>query len=331
MRFVRLILWALVWLVALIAALWAFGALYFDFQFATLRLTAAIIFAVLVLCLLLFLRGGTRKLLAVLCSFLIVLVWWRLTLKPTNNRDWQPDVAETAWADVNGDEVTFHNVRNCDYRTETDYTPVWETRTVHLSRMSAVDLAVDYWGSPYIAHPIVSFQFTDAPAVCFSIETRKQIGQTYSTIGGLYRQFTLIYIVADERDVIRVRTNYRKGEDIYLYRLTLSLSQARERFLEYVSSLNELRDRPRWYNAVTTNCTTAIRDQHPPHERIPWDWRILVNGKGDELMFERRKLVTGGLSFAELKSRSLITGKARAANDDPEFSKRIREGGPGFQ
>jgi hypothetical protein len=171
----------------------------------------------------------------------------------------------------------------------------------------------DHWHRPrdqllglLIAHPIVSFQFADAPPLCFSIEIRRKLGQTYSTIGGLYRQFELIYIVADERDVIRLRTNYRK-EDVYLYRTTVSPGRARERFLEYIHSLNALRTKPRWYNAITTNCTTSIRAQHPRNERVPWDWRILLNGKGDELMYERHAIVTGGLPFAELKARSLIT------------------------
>jgi hypothetical protein len=250
-----------------------------------------------------------------------------LTLFPTNDSDWQPDVAQKAWAHIQGDEVTLHNVRNCEYRTETDYTPHWETRTMRISQITGIDLAIDYWGSPWIAHPIVSFQFADAPPLCFSIETRKKLGQTYSTIGGLYRQFELIYIVADERDVIRVRTNYRK-EDVYLYRTTVSPEHARERFLEYIHSLNSLRNKPRWYNAITTNCTTSIRTQHPPKERIPWDWRILLNGKGDELMYERHFIVTSGLPFAELKTRSLIDTRARAANDSPDFSKLIRVGLP---
>ena len=255
-----------------------------------------------------------------------MLVWW-LTLSPTNDSDWEPDVAQQAWADIQGDEVTLHNVRNCDYRTNTDYTPHWETRTVRLSQITGIDLAIDYWGSPWIAHPIASFQFADAPPLCFSIEIRKKLGQTYSTIGGLYRRFELIYIVADERDVIRLRTNYR-NEDIYLYRTTVSPAQARERFLEYIHSLNALRNKPRWYNAITTNCTTSIRTQHPANERVPWDWRILLNGKGDELLYERHAIVTSGLPFAELKTRSLIDTRARAANDSPDFSKLIREGLP---
>ena len=311
---------------AIIAIAWAFGAVWFDAPFGAGNRLAAVLLAITFVVVLLFVRPFWRKLGLFALLFGVVLGWW-LTLKPSNNGNWQPDVAQLAWAEINGDEFTFHNVRNCDYRTATDYTPHWETRTVRLSQITGIDLAIDYWGSPWIAHPIVSFQFADTAPLCFSIETRKTVGQTYSTIGGLYRQYALIYLVSDERDVIRLRTNYR-DEDIYLYHLTAPPDRARERFLEYVRSLNALRAQPRWYNAITTNCTTSIRSQHPSKERIPWDWRILLNGKGDELLYRDGGLVTGGLPFAELKARSLIDTRARAANDSPDFSKLIREGLP---
>jgi len=326
MRVVRWVGGLLVLLTAIIAIAWAFGAVWFDAPFGNANKIVAGLLALASAIVLVFVRPSWRKLGTFVVLFACVLIWW-LTLSPTNDSDWQPDVAQKAWADIQGDEVTLHNVRNCDYRTETDYTPHWETRTMRISQITGIDLAVDYWGSPWIAHPIVSFQFADAPPLCFSIETRKKLGQTYSTIGGLYRQFELIYIVADERDVIRVRTNYRK-EDIYLYRTTISPAHARERFLEYIHSLNALRNKPRWYNAITTNCTTSIRTQHPPHERVPWDWRILLNGKGDELLYERHAIVTSGLPFAELKTRSLINARAKRADASPDFSQLIRVGLP---
>jgi hypothetical protein len=325
LRLLRTLALSLAWLIALAGTLWAFGALHYDFP--VWRSGFAWAFALAALAALVRLRGKWRQLAALYVATALVLAWW-LTLKPRNDREWQPDVAQTAWAQINGDEITFHNVRNCDYRTEADYTPRWETRTVRLSQLTGADIAINYWGSPWMAHPIVSFQFGDAPPLCFSIETRKEVGEGYSAIGGLYRQFELIYIVADERDVIRVRTNYRTGEDVYLYHMAVPPEQARERFLEYVDSLNVMNAKPRWYNAITTNCTTSIRAQHPAGERIPWDWRILLNGKADEMMFERGTLVTGGLPFAELKQRAHINDRARAADRDPAFSARIREGLP---
>jgi hypothetical protein len=325
MRLFRWLGWLVLTPVILVAFAWMSGALYYD---GPAKLLAAAPVVVL-LAAFIFVRSWRLKLGILGACFALVLAWW-FTLQPTNEADWQPDVAQLASGDINGDEVTLHNVRNCDYRTETDYTPHWDTRTVHLSQITGLDLAINYWGSPWMAHPIASFQFADAPPICFSIETRKKFGQTYSAIGGLYRQFELIYVVADERDVIRVRTNFRHGEDIYLYRTTFTPAQARGRFQEYLRSLNQIRDHPRWYNAITTNCTTSIRDQHPAAERMPWDWRLLLNGKGDELMFESRTIAAAGLPFAELKQRALINPAAQAANDAPDFSRRIREDRPGF-
>jgi hypothetical protein len=263
-------------------------------------------------------------------GFILVLVWWR-TIQPSNDRAWQPDVAQTPWAEIDGDRVTLHNVRNCEYRTETDYTPRWETRTVDLSHLTGIDLAINYWGSAWMAHPIASFQFDNALPVCFSIETRKEIGESYSAIGGLYRQFELVYVCADERDVIRVRTNYRHGEEIFLYRTMVPPQAARVRFLDYVASMNALHEHPRWYNAVATNCTTSIRTQHDAAKRAPWDWRLLVNGYADEMLYERGVFATGGLPFAELKQRARINDAAQAADAAADFSQRIRVGRPGFE
>jgi hypothetical protein len=324
MKVCRFTFYALASTLAAPSVAWAFGALYFDFPKA--GAFPAIVFVLAVLTAAILVRGKLLKLGIIFAACALVASWW-LTLKPGNDRPWQSDVAQTAWSEINGDEITVYNVRNCDYRTETDFTPQWETRTVWLSRLTGMDVAINYWGSPWIAHPIVSFQFADALPLCFSIETRKIIGQKYSALEGLYRQYTLIYVVADERDSIRLRTNYRR-EDVYLYHTLASPAQARERFREYINTINVLHDNPRWYNAVTSNCTTNIRTQRAAKLRAPWDWRILFNGKADEMLYQDHAIATGGLPFAELKQRSLINERARAAKDDQDFSRVIREGLP---
>lgn len=309
-------------------AAWAVGAVFFDFPWPSWRVAGSASLALAFVCALALLPGRCFKLAALLGGFLIVLAWW-LTLRPSDARNWQPDVARTAWAEIAGDHVTLHDVRNCDYRTETDYTPRWETREVSLAQLTAVDVATIYWGSPWIAHVIVSFQFADAPPVCFSIETRMEVCETYSALAGFYRRYELIYVVADERDVLRLRTDYRpgaagQGEDVYLYRTTTTTDQARGRFLEYLAALNKLHRQPRWYNAVTANCPTSIRSQQDPAHRDRWDWRFLLNGKIDGLLYERGELVTGGLNFPDLKARSLINPTARNAGESPDFSTLIR-------
>ncbi len=329
MRFLRGLLLAAVSLFAAGCVLWAAGALYFDLPWAALRAPAAIGYLLLVATALFLVRGGWRRVGVLFAAFAIVTAWW-LTLQPSNDRNWQPDVAKTAWAEIDGDTVTLHNVRNFDYRSATDMIPRWETRTVRLSQLTEADLSINFWGSDLMAHPVASFQFADAPPIAISIEIRREMGESFSALGGLYRWFELIYVVGDERDLLRVRTNFRQGEDIHLYRLTLSPEEARRRFLEYLTVLNELHERPRWYNAILANCTTAIRSQRERSARAVWDWRMLINGKGDRMLFERGALVTGGLGFDELRKQAHINEAARAANDSPDFSRKIREGRVGF-
>jgi Domain of unknown function (DUF4105) len=302
--------------------LWTMGALWYDLPLPpALRKIVATLYLLAGTGLWLFRNGKLR--LVVVGMIAVVMAWW-FSLAPRNDRQWLPDVARTASVQIDGDRVTFQNVRNAAYRSETDFTPRWETRTVDLSKITGVDIAVNYWGSPYMAHPIVSFRFSDSPPLCFSIETRKEVGERYSAIGGLYRQYELICLVADERDVIRVRTNFRQGEDVYLYQLKITPEQARVRFMEYVETIRELARKPRWYNAVTNNCTTSIRAQHQVAERAAWDWRILVNGKGDEMLYEKGALLTGGLDFPTLRKNSLINPAAKAADEAADFSARIR-------
>ena len=324
LRFVR----GLLWLVLAGVTLWAFGALWFDFPNSFLRKPIAIGYALGAIVIFFAIKHRWRAQMFVAAGFAIVLAWW-LTLQPSNDRPWQPNVARTGWAEIDGDRVILHNVRNCEYRTETDYTPRWERRDVDLTQLRGVDLAITYWGSKYMAHPIVSFQFDNAPPICFSIETRLEHGEKYSAIGGFYRRCELIYVCADERDVIRLRTNFRQGEDVYLYRTKITPTAARERFRDYVTTLNTLHTDPRWYNAATTNCTTSIRTQHAAAERKPWDWRILINGFMDEMLYEKGALA-GGLPFAQLKEHAHINAAAQAANDAPDFSARIRADRPGF-
>ena len=327
---IRLLILGLIWLIVLGCAAWAAGALYFDLPFEDVRFSAAIGFLGLITLFCCFAHGVLAKWGTVLVGFGAVLAWW-LTLQPRNDRAWQSDVAELASAKIDGDVITISNVRNFIYQSETVYTPRWETRTYRLSSLQGIDIGINYWGSPDMAHPLVSFQFSDAPPLCFSIEMRKELNEGYSAIGGLYRQYELIYIVADERDVMRVRTNYRKGEDIYLYRLRVTPEQARQRLMDYLNALNELRDHPKWYNAATTNCTTSIRTQHAAEDRAPWDWRMLLNGRMDELLYERHGLVDEGKDFATLEKQARINEAAKAADNAPDFSRRIRQGRVGFQ
>jgi hypothetical protein len=309
-------------------ALWGGAALWIDGP-PSRPLAAALATGFVGLCvgLLVAARSPRRGALYACLAFAGLLAWW-LSLEPSNDRVWEASVAHPPRAIVEGDLVRLENVRNFHYRSETDFDEVWETRTYDLSKLRGVDMFLSYWGSPWIAHTIVSWEFEGGEHLAVSIETRKEAHESYSAVLGFFRQFELYYVASDERDVIGVRTNHR-GEEVYLYRLSTPVEEARAVLLDYVAEMNRLAERPRWYNALTHNCTTAIR-QHVKQVSPgrPWNWRILVNGRIDELGYQRGTIDTS-LPFEELRRRSQIVEAAQEAGAAPDFSSRIRHGLPG--
>jgi Domain of unknown function (DUF4105) len=329
LRFLARAIWLLACVTLCSVSVWAGAAVFFDCPVTNLNLLAAVIYLVSILAVLFFLRFTWASLGICFALFAGVLLWW-WSIRATGKRDWQPDVAETAWTEQDGNKITIHNLRNFDYKPGQPAIPRWETKFVDLSQLRGVDLFINFWGSTLICHPIVSFQFGPADHVAISVETRMAQGQTYSTIRGFFKQFELIYIVADERDVIRVRTNYRH-EQLYLYRTSVKPERAQRLFLSYLRSINAIHVRPQFYNALTDNCTTNVRmhTAATAAKPAPWDWRILLNGTVDELVYQNGGFASR-LPFAELKQMSLIDAKAQAAEQAPDFSGRIRSGLPGF-
>jgi Domain of unknown function (DUF4105) len=331
LRVLRALGITVLWIVVALLIVWATAAIYVDCRVALLRIPLTVIYISGIIAILVKFKGSRRAAMICLASFFCVLLWW-LTLKPTNSGSWEPNNTRTAWAEANGDRVTIHNLRNCDYRTETDYANCWSDRTIYLSQISGADLFLTNWGLSFASHPIVSFQFGDREHIAFSIEARYRPGQEYSTIRGFFRQYGLIFIVADERDLIRLRTNYRKDEEVYMYRLRFPPETVRAVFLTYVTYLNHLKDDPEWYNAVTRNCTTTLDRQlaADTNNPQPWNYQYLLNGTLDKLLFERGRLVSEGLPFPELKEREHINAAARSADQSPDFSGLIRAGRIGF-
>lgn len=308
-------------------AAWCALALWFDgpaSRPAAALLTAA--FVLLVGGLVARVRGLARGLASAALPCVLVLAWW-LLIPPSNERAWLPDVARTPTAVQEGSVVTLTSVRDFDYRSETDYDERWATRHYDLAALRGLDLFVCYWGPTLYAHTILSFAFADGQALAVSIETRKERGESYSALRGFFRQYELVYVMADERDVIRLRTSFR-GERVYLYRLATRPDRARALLEQYLNEANALARRPAWYNALTENCTTGIwRNVRAIAPGARPDWRLLANGSVDELLYERG-LVDTRLPFAELRVRSEITGAARRCAGRVDFSSCIREGVP---
>jgi hypothetical protein len=305
---------------------WGAGAIYYSpLPSETLRTVLAGFFVTATAVAFLFLHNRRWTLVGFLIVVAVLVAFFR-NIPASNERDWQPEVAVTPWAERAGDLITIHGVRNLDYRTETDFTPRWETRTYDLNKLDSVDLVAVYWAGKAIAHIMLSFGFEGKDYLAISIETRKERGESYSTVAGFFRQYELVYVVADERDVVRVRTTYRQPqEDVYVYRVLAPRENIRRGFLDYMKTINEMRERPRFYNTLTTNCTTSIA----AHTRVnpeapPWSWKILLSGYLPEYLYELGRLDTT-LPFAELARLSHVNARAQAADKDPAFSQRIRE------
>ncbi|HEX7249647.1 MAG TPA: DUF4105 domain-containing protein [Burkholderiales bacterium] len=310
------------------AALW-----YFDHAGPAARGALAAGFACgALLCLVGIFRDRWRWRAASAYGALFMLVLWQWeAIEPSNAREWQPETARLPYAEVRGDSVTLHDIRNFDYRTETEFTPAYYDKTFDLRSLDSVDLVASYWMGPAIAHVFLTFGFGGKDYVAISIEARKEKGEGYSTVAGFFRQYELHYVVADERDVIRVRTNYRRDppEQVYLYRLRGTPEAARRLFLEYAAEINRLREHPEFYNTLTTNCTSNLwLHSRVLPEHLPYSWKLLASGHVPELLYENGKIDTS-LPFGELQRASLVNPRALAADQAQDFSRRIREGLPG--
>jgi hypothetical protein len=328
-RFLRVLGWVALWLVIALLNLWAVAAIYVDCRVPKLGAVIAVLY--LVALVLLMVTYRRKRAWVAVAGFCVVLVWW-LSLKPSNLRDWRSDVDRVAWTETHGDAITVHNVRDCTYVAETSYSNCWSDRTYRLSQLRGADLFFVNWGIKWIGHPIISFDFGPDGHLAFSIEARYKVGQTYSAILGFFRQYELIIIAADERDVIRLRTNYRKDEEVYLYHTSVPEDVVHKFFMTYVDYVNRLKNEPEWYNAATKNCTTTMSKQlnaDRSHSE-PWTYKLLVNGELDELIWQRGMIDSGGLPFAELKQREHINDVAHRAGTSDAFSVLIREGRVGF-
>jgi hypothetical protein len=249
----------------------------------------------------------------------LFLGWW-LRQKPSHDRDWDPSVAVLPRAVRGGDVVTIENVRNFDYPSPDEFTPRYETRTVHLANLRAADIIFFNWGSPWMSHPVLVFDFGPDGRVCVSIEVRYRKGQKYSVLRSLYRQQELIFLVADERDVILRRTRHARSQESYLYRFNASPDELRTVFLDYVGAINGLYETPRWYHGLCANCTTTF--YRLPSSRFRYDWRVLANARLDEALYEDGRL-DRTVHFHELRRMAHFN---EIANSAPEggFGDHIR-------
>ncbi|WP_217653955.1 DUF4105 domain-containing protein [Variovorax sp. OV329] len=263
---------------------------------------------------------------AALVVFLALGAVWA-SIEPTLDKPWRPEVAVMPRVQIDGDIVRITGFRNFDYRSEDDFTVRHEEREYRLSKLQSVDFYLSYWHVGPVGHTFVSFNFENQPPVAISIETRPQVGEGFDPLASLFRHFELIYVVGDERDLVRVRTNHRK-EEVFLYRTRLSAEAARNLFLVYSRRINQLAVKPEFYHLLSNSCTINIVRYANKIGRVGgWDIRLILNGWSDRYLYSTEVIDTSR-PFDELREASNINAAAQAAGQAPDFSSRIRAGLP---
>jgi len=318
------------WLIAIVGFLvrallitWATLAIYYsNLPWAWARLGLAAAFAVFAVWALWFSRQRRSMSAVAAVLFLCVVGWW-LAIPPSHDRNWRPEVAVMPRAIIDGDRVRLTGVRNFDYRLRNEFTVRYEEREVRLSHLKSIDFYISYFTEGPVGHTFLSFIFDDAPPLTISIETRPEVGEGFAPVASLFKQFELIYVVGSERDLVGVRTNHR-GEPTYLYRLNSSADDARRLLLVYLERINQLADRPEFYNLLTNSCTiNIIRYANAAGRQGRFDIRHLLNGLIDSYLYHSGR-INADLPFDELRRRSLINQAAQAADGAPDFPERIR-------
>lgn len=304
------------------AAAWTAAAMYFQLHglvqilaWAVLALAVITVFA---------LRLRKRRLAwAGFALAALVVAGWYASILPQQNRNWAADVEHGVTGTVEGSKVTLNNVRDFEWTSDSEAAPHWETRAYDLEKLETVDMLTSTWGNPDIAHLIVSFGFSGGEHIAYSVEIRKEKGESFSSVGGFFRQFEIVLIAADEADVVKVRTNLR-GENVHLFPVKLNAEQRRALFLRYLAFGNDLAKKPQFYNTVTANCASTVYHLvQVIKPDMPLDRRLLFSGQLPEYIDELGGL-PGTMPMQQRRKLAEISPIAKTFQPGQNFSALIR-------
>lgn len=304
--------------------LWSALALYFYGFNALVKELVAITFAILVPVILFFTRRP-YGIVVVFALYLGVIGLWSQK-QASLDKDWQTSVAKLPHVVWEGSNLTVYDIRNFDYQTETQFTPHYYNKRFDLEQLNAVNYILSYWdGNLAVAHTMLSFDFMNGDHLVVSLETRLAKNQPQSGLNGLFKQYESIYILADEADILRLRTNYRK-EQVFVYPLNLTITVRKAILTRIVERVNQLYQQPEFYNTLTHNCFTGLqsdlRSISNPDKRSLFDYRWFLNGYSDAMIYENGKMLTD-LSFVEAKKFFHINQYAERSTTN-NFSQLIR-------
>jgi len=250
--------------------------------------------------------------------------------RPSHVRDWVPEQTMLPYVEYQGSQVTVHNVRKNQYFATDVYLVDYGNRTFDINSVRSVDyIVVPFAGMPALAHTMLSFELVGPDGkpqhLAVSVEVRKEKGENYNPVKGSARQYELLYVVADERDVIQYRTNFSQ-EDVHLYRTTASPETARALLTDVFARVNQIAKKPEFYDTLTNNCTTNIVDHlnRIQPNSIIGDPRVLLSGYSDELAYDRGLIERHG-TFLQTKQQAYVNPLAHRYAGREDFSERIRQ------
>lgn len=307
--------------------IWGIGAVYY-LNFLTEYLRTPLMWAFIILiplCLIIFRRRWYVYWIALIICLSLATYY---KFEPASNLgDWDLNWAVMPSVTIKGNKIEVKNIRDFQYRSENDFTPHYYDKTFNLNDLDSLYYVLSYWdGNKAVAHSILSFGFKGGNYLCVSVETRLKKGQPQTGIGGLYNQYGLLYVLADEKDVLRLRTNFRK-EEVYMYKVNADKKTIKPLFVAIMQKIDKLNTQPQFYNTVKHNCLTSLLTdlRNARDEKMSFDYRYIFNGYSDELFYEKGAFVNQDIPFDKFKEIHHINQYIKDSDNIDIYSQEIRQ------